>query len=90
MLKIFFIAFLIPLVIILFLVILIKNRRQAIHTYSIQTFLGNSTYNLLDEEPNEQKKTLIERINVFFKDSNDKNIDDGNDDIGDDGDDAGE
>ena len=69
-------------------IIVIKTRRKAIQTYSIPTFIGN--YNLIDEEPNEQKKSLVEKIINIFNDSDGEINDDGNGDIGDGGDDAGE
>lgn len=89
MLKIFLFLILILLIISILLIFFIKNRKQATQIFSIQTFLGNSS-NTLDNEPNEQKKSLIDAINDFFKDGNDETIDDDNGDIGGDGDDAGE
>jgi len=88
--KIFLIAFIVFITIMILFIILIVNRRHTIQTFSIQTFLGNSSYNLFDKEPIEQKKSLIETINDYFNDKDDEIIDDGDGDIGDGGDDAGE
>jgi len=87
-LKIFLFVILMILMISILFIIFIKKRNQAIQIYSIQTFLGSGPYNQLDNESIEQKKSLIDSINDFFKDSTeDENIDD-NEDI--DGDGAGE
>ncbi|WP_071395101.1 hypothetical protein [Bacillus tuaregi] len=85
MLKFLLIAFLI-------LFIILKNhRRQATQTYSLQTFLISSSDDLLEDKQNEQKKSLIEKINDYlFKDSDNEMINDDNEDIGDGGDGAGE
>jgi hypothetical protein len=85
MLKILLFAILIVLVISILLFIYIKNRRQATKIYTIHTFLGSSS-TALEDEPNEQKKSLIDIINDYFLNSKDHMIDDDNDDIGDDGD----
>lgn len=89
--KIFIIAFIILLSITILFIILKNHKRQATQIISIQTFLGSNSYNLLENEPIEQKKSLIETIkDYFFNDKDDENIDDGNDDIGDGDGDAGE
>lgn len=75
------------LIVIIFSIILIKNKKQAIQIYSIQTFLGSSSHSF-EDEPNEQKKSLIDVWNDYFVNSKD-DISDGTEDIGDDGD-AGE
>ncbi len=93
MFKFILIALIIFLAIFILYIILIVNRRQATQIFSIQTFLGKSSYNLLNNEPLEQNKSLIEKINDYFNDKDDDDdeiIDDGHDDIGDGGDDAGE
>lgn len=87
MLKILLFAILILLIFSILLIILIKNKKQAIQIYSLQTFLGSSS-NSFEDEPNEQKKSFIDTINDFFKDDNDVQMDDNDGDIG--GDDAGE
>jgi hypothetical protein len=87
LLKFLLIALLILFIIILLFIIGIKNRRQAIQTYSFPTFIGKSSYNLIVEEPNEQKKSLIDKIIDIFNDSTGEIIDnDGDGDIGDGGD----
>jgi hypothetical protein len=85
MLKILLFSILILLIISILLIIYIKNRKQATKIYSIQTFLGSSS-TALEDEPNEQKKSLIDVMNDYFQNSKDDMIDDDNDDIGDDGD----
>jgi hypothetical protein len=87
MLKIVLFAILIVIVFSILFFILIKNKKQAIQIYSLQTFLGSSSHSF-EDEPNEQKKSLIDVLNDYFKNSKD-DISDGNEDIGDDGD-AGE
>ncbi|MFJ5761987.1 hypothetical protein ACIQAA_23285 [Neobacillus sp. NPDC093182] len=87
MLKILLFAILILLIFSILLIILIKNKKQAIQIYSLQTFLGSSS-NSFEDEPNEQKKSFIDTINDFFKDDNDVQMDDDHGDPGDD--DAGE
>nr|WP_263327023.1 hypothetical protein [Neobacillus sp. Marseille-Q6967] len=89
--KIFLFVILTLIIISILLIILFKKRNQATQIYSIQTFLGSGSYNQLEDEPIEQKKSLIDVINDFFQDNNDDEIiDDDNGDIDDDGDDAGE
>ena len=90
MLKIVIIAFIILLSITILFIVLKNHKRQATQTISIQAFLGSNSYNLLDNEPIEQKKSLIEAIKDFFNDKDDENIDDGNGDIDDGDGDAGE
>ena len=87
MFKIFIIAFIILLTITILFIILKNYKRQATYIISLQTFLGS---NHLENEPIEQKKSLIETINDYFNDKDDEIIDDGDGDIGDGGDDAGE
>jgi hypothetical protein len=84
MLKIVLFAILIVIVFSILLFILIKNKNQAIQIYSLQSFLGSSPHSF-EDEPNEQKKSLIDVLNDYFKNSED----DMSDDNGDDGD-AGE
>jgi cell shape-determining protein MreC len=88
MLKILLFTILILLIISILLIILIKKRKVATQIYSIQTFLGSNSYNVLEDEPNEQTKSLSDTINDFF--SNDEKIDDDNEHNDNDGDDAGE
>ncbi|MGG1677956.1 hypothetical protein ACIFOT_19665 [Neobacillus sp. NRS-1170] len=90
MFKIFLFVMLIVLIISILLIILIKNRNQATQIYTIQTFLGSSSNNVPEDDPIEQKKSLIDVINDFFKEQNDKIIDDDNADSDNDGDDTGE
>lgn len=86
MLKFLLFAIIILLIFSILLILLIKNKRQAIQIYSLQTFLGSSS--LFEDEPNEQKKSFIDTINDFFKDDNDVQMDDDHGDPG--GDDTGE
>jgi Sec-independent protein translocase protein TatA len=85
-LKVFLISLLILLIISSLIIILIQKKKAPTQFLSIQTFLGGSSNSVSEDELNEQKKSLIEKINDFFKDSKD----DVNEDNSDDGDDAGE
>jgi hypothetical protein len=69
-----------------FLIIGIKNKKQAIQTFSIPFFI-KSYSNLIDKEQDEVDKSFIEKLNDFFDDSDHTDIiDDGNSDIDDFGD----
>jgi hypothetical protein len=87
MLKIVLFAILLVIVFSILLFILIKNKKQAIQIYSLQSFFGSSSHSI-EDEPYEQKKSLIDVLNDYFYNSKDDMSDD-NGDIGDDGD-AGE
>ena len=88
--KTLLLTFLLLLFITILIIVLIKKRKEAIQVYSIQTFLSGSAYSVLENEPDEQKKSLVESINDFFKDNNENNDEGDDSDIGGDGDDAGE
>ncbi|WP_223596763.1 hypothetical protein [Neobacillus bataviensis] len=90
MFKIFLFGILILLIILFHFIILIKNRNQATQIYTIHTFLGSSPNNVPEDEQIEQKKSLIDGINDFFKESKEKIIDDENEDSDGDGNDIGE
>jgi hypothetical protein len=69
-----------------FLIIGIKNKKQAIQTFSIPFFI-KSYSNLIDKEQDEVDKSFIEKLNDFFDDNDHTDIiDDGNGDIDDSGD----
>jgi hypothetical protein len=69
-----------------FFIIGIKNKKQAIQTFSIPFFI-KSYSNLIDKEQNEVDKSFIEKLNDFFDDSDHTDIiDDGNGGIDDSGD----
>ncbi|MDQ1002131.1 hypothetical protein QFZ28_002531 [Neobacillus niacini] len=83
MLKIVLFAIFILIIFSILLFILIKNKNQAIEIYSLQTFLRNSS-NSFEDEPNEQKKSLIDIFNDYFKNSkDDMSSDNGDSDDGD-------
>jgi hypothetical protein len=69
-----------------FLIIGIKNKKQAIQTFSIPFFI-KSYSNLIDKEQDEVDKSFVEKLNDFFDDNDHTDIiDDGNGDIDDSGD----
>lgn len=69
-----------------FLIIGIKNKKQAIQTFSIPFFI-KSYSNFIDKEQDVVDKSFIEKLNDFFDDSDNTDIsDDGNEDIDDSGD----
>ncbi|MEH7501587.1 hypothetical protein V7152_06000 [Neobacillus drentensis] len=84
MFKIILIVLIIILAIIILSFMLIFNRKQATETFSIPTFLENNSYNQFDNVPMEQHKSIIEKINDYFKVKDEENIIDGdsNDDDG--------
>lgn len=83
LLEILLIVFLILSIITFFLIIGIKNKKQAIQTFTIPFFI-KSYSNLIDKKHDEDDKSFIEKINDFFDDSDNSDImDDGNGDIGD-------
>lgn len=82
MLKFLLFAIIILLIFSILLILLINNKKQAIQIYSLQTFLGTSSS--FEVEPNEQKKSLIDTINDFFKVDNEIEMDDDHGDPGDD------
>lgn len=85
MFEILLIILIIVSIITFFLLIGVKNKKQAIQTFTIPFFI-NSYSNLIDKEPDEEDKSFIEKLNDFFDDSDNSDlIDDGNGDIGDDG-----
>jgi c-di-AMP phosphodiesterase-like protein len=86
MFEILFIFFLITSILTFYLLIGIKNKKQAIQVFTIPFFM-KSTSNLIDKEQEEKDKSFIEKINDFFDDSDNSDItDDGNGDNGDGGD----
>ncbi|CAG9609459.1 hypothetical protein [Pseudoneobacillus rhizosphaerae] len=86
MFEILIIIFLIISIITFFLIIGIKNKKQAIQTFTIPFFI-KSYSNLIDKGQDEVDKSFIEKLNDFFNDSDNTDIsDDGNEDIDDSGD----
>ncbi|MFD2445496.1 hypothetical protein ACFSO7_16160 [Bacillus sp. CGMCC 1.16607] len=78
MIKSLLIILLILLIIIFFLIIGIKSKQQAIQTYSVPFFI-KSYSNLIDKGHSEQNKTFIEKINDFFDDNENSDMNgDGN------------
>jgi c-di-AMP phosphodiesterase-like protein len=86
MLEILFIFFLITSILTFYLLIGIKNKKQAIQVFTIPFFMKSAS-NLIDIEQEDNDKSFIEKINDFFDESeNSDMMDDGNGDIDDGGD----
>jgi hypothetical protein len=85
LLEILIIIFLIILIITFFLIIGIKNKQQAIRTYTIPFFVKG--YSDLIGKGHSEEKSFIEKLKDFFDDSDNSDFnDDGNPDLSDDGD----
>jgi uncharacterized membrane protein YukC len=86
LLEILLIILLILSIIIFFILIGIKNKKQAIQTFTIPFFI-NSYSNLIDKQDDGDDKSFIEKLNDFFDDNDNSDlIDDGDGDICDGGD----
>ncbi|MDR7077049.1 hypothetical protein J2Y03_002072 [Neobacillus niacini] len=87
MLKLIIFVFFVLLSVTLLFLILTNKRQQIIQTYSLSAFLGASS----EDDMQESKQSLIEKVNEFFGDNTDE-TNDGDGDIDGDGggDDGGE
>ncbi|MEH7255358.1 hypothetical protein V7111_24930 [Neobacillus niacini] len=85
MIKLIIVILFVLLSITILFFILTKNKQQMIQTYSLSTFLGLSS----EDEMQEPNQSLIEKINDYFGNSVEE-TNDGDEDSGGGGDDAGE
>jgi hypothetical protein len=80
LLKILLIILLVITIIIFFFIIGIKNKKQAVQTFTIPFFI-HSYSNLTDKEQGDDDKSFIDKINDFFNEKVDSDlVDDGNGD----------
>jgi hypothetical protein len=73
--EILLVIFLIISIITFFLVIGIKNKKQAIQTFTIPFFI-NSYSNWIDKENDGHGKSFIEKVNNFFDDNDNTDLSD--------------